>query len=174
MKSCFSILFVILLAGCYPENGPEFPDGPVNGYRPVYGDSAEIYSVVQENARELKEPGKIYVYGNLLLVNEKFGGIHVFNNADPSHPKNLYFISIPGNIDMAVKNNVLYADNYEDLVLIHIDQQGIKQSKRINDALYSINNKIPPEHGYFECVDPEKGPVLGWEYTTIEHPNCYH
>ena len=59
-------------------------------------------------------------------------GIHVINNANPSQPVNVAFIDIPGNMDMAVKGNILYADLYTDLVAIDItDPLNVKVKKVI-------------------------------------------
>ncbi len=64
----------------------------------------------------LKQTGKIYIYGNYIFLNEFDRGIHIFDNTQPASPKNIAFIPIPGNQDMAVTGNTLYADSYSDLV----------------------------------------------------------
>ena len=90
-------------------------------YDPVYLTASDIRSGIKLNSNhELNHPGKIYVYGSLLLVNEIKVGIHIFDNTDPSNPIKLNFIEIPGNVDLAVHQNILYADNYIDLVSIDI------------------------------------------------------
>jgi hypothetical protein len=70
--------------------------------------------------RELKQPGKIYFYNDYILINEVREGIHLINNSDPANPVNKAFIRIKGNVDMAVRNGILYADSYTDLVIIDI------------------------------------------------------
>jgi len=47
-------------------------------------------------------------------------GVHIINNSNPSNPVVKAFINIPGNVDIAVKGNTLYADMYSDLVSIDI------------------------------------------------------
>ena len=71
-------------------------------------------------ARELVNPGKIYTKDGYLFINELKMGIHVIDNRNPSAPKPLAFINIPGNGDMAVRDNFLYADSYMDLVTLDI------------------------------------------------------
>lgn len=71
-------------------------------------------------AQDLQDPGKIYVYGDYLLINEREKGIHIFNNKVPSQPEPINFLAIPGNIDMAIRDNVLFADAYADLWSIDI------------------------------------------------------
>ena len=64
----------------------------------------------------LEQTGKIYIFKDYLFINEPMKGIHIFNNANPANPIALSFLNIPGNVDMAVKDNVLYADSYVDLL----------------------------------------------------------
>ena len=71
-------------------------------------------------SKDLEEPGKIYFYNNYIFINELREGIHIIDNTDPTSPQNLGFIEIKGNIDMAVKDNILYADNFMDLLAIDI------------------------------------------------------
>ncbi|MCF2445152.1 hypothetical protein L0657_14385 [Dyadobacter sp. CY345] len=75
-------------------------------------------------ARQLSNPGKIYVKDNCLYINEIKEGIHVIDNSDPSNPKQLSFINIPGNGDIAIRGNILYADSYSDLVSIDVRDPG--------------------------------------------------
>jgi hypothetical protein len=90
-------------------------------WTPVYKKLDEIrLDVKAEAPTELKKPGKLYFYNNYVFINEINEGIHVIDNRDPANPKNVAFIKIPGNIDIAVKDNTLYADNYIDLVSIDI------------------------------------------------------
>ncbi len=92
-------------------------------FEPVYMTAAQIRQDIEvEKPRALENPGKIYVYGDFLLINELHEGIHVIDNKDPRNPLNLVFIRIPGNVDMVVRNNILYADNYIDLLSIDIRQ----------------------------------------------------
>lgn len=72
------------------------------------------------SARTLAKPGKIYTKDGYLFINELKEGIHVIDNRNPSDPKTLAFISIPGNGDIAIRNNMLYADSYMDLVTFDI------------------------------------------------------
>ena len=68
----------------------------------------------------LTKPGKIYFKDQYMYINEFQEGIHVVDLSDLTNPRPKAFIKIPGNVDMAIRNNVLYADSYVDLVLIDI------------------------------------------------------
>ena len=75
-------------------------------------------------ARQLSNPGRIYVKDKYLYINEIKEGIHVIDNSDPSNPKQLSFINIPGNGDIAIRGNILYVDSYSDLVAIDVRDPG--------------------------------------------------
>ncbi|MEZ4904895.1 MAG: hypothetical protein R2822_25665 [Spirosomataceae bacterium] len=65
-------------------------------------------------------------------------GLHVVDNANPAAPKIVAFIKIPGNGDMAVRGNILYADSYSDLVALDIaDPLNIKEVGRENEVFQS-------------------------------------
>jgi hypothetical protein len=90
-------------------------------YTPIFITTAEIrQDAVIAVSRDLEKPGKIYFYNNYIFINELREGIHIIDNADPSAPQNLGFIEIKGNVDIAVKDNMLFADNYMDLLAIDI------------------------------------------------------
>ena len=77
-------------------------------------------AVKSEPAHALQSTGKIYTKDDFVFINEVFRGIHVIDNSDPENPKNISFISIPGNVDMAIRDNILFADAGPDLLAIDI------------------------------------------------------
>lgn len=90
-------------------------------YDPVYLTSEGMRVDVKAGAaRELNNPGNIYFYNGFILINEILQGVHVIDNSNPSNPVNVAFIEIPGCRDMAIRNNVLYADMFIDLVAVDI------------------------------------------------------
>ena len=108
---------------------------------PVYMSYDELRVAVKDTTpAEINHPGKIYLLGDFIFVNEVRKGIHVVNNADPANPEVISFIKIPGNIDLAIKNNILYADSYVDLIAIDISDLGdIREVARFEDVFaYSL------------------------------------
>ena len=90
-------------------------------YVPVTFTLREVREGVRtEEPRTMKTPGKIYTKGGFLFVNELKEGIHLIDNRNPSSPRPIAFLRIPGNGDMAVRDNILYADSYMDLVAFDI------------------------------------------------------
>jgi hypothetical protein len=120
-------------------------------------------SVKSTAAYPIQSSGKIYIKDNYLFVNEKYKGIHVFDNSNPASPVNLTFIDIPGNVDLAVRGNFLYADNYIDLVVIDISNisQPVEVS-RIKDIFpYTIPETVDVYP--ISAIDKEKGVIVGWQ-----------
>ncbi len=147
--------------------------GLVQGYKPIYASSVEMSNIGYEAPRKLIKPVKIYVKGNYLYINEYNEGVHVYNNIDPEKPVAVGFIKIPGNQDIEIKDDVLYADNGLDLIAIDIsNQESAKLIKRI-EKVFPISSYPPAQNVKFECVDESKGVVLGWKLTEIENPKCY-
>jgi hypothetical protein len=90
-----------------------------------------------------------------LLINEPGKGIHVINNLNPESPEMVSFINIPGNYDLAVRGDVLYADSYVDLVALNIsDMQNIREVNRLEDIFTGLSTT--------EYYDPEKGVIVDW------------
>jgi hypothetical protein len=69
-------------------------------------------------------------------------GIHVIDNSNPAAPRNISFINIPGNVDIAVKGNSLYADCYSDIVVFDISNPANVSAKKFMD-------NVLPENGGF-------------------------
>jgi len=108
-------------------------------YTPVMLNIAQIRQGIQsEMARELVNPGKIYVKGNFLFINELKKGLHIIDNTNPAAPRNVAFLAIPGNGDLAVRGNILYADSYMDLVALNIaNPLNVKEVGRVGDVFQS-------------------------------------
>jgi hypothetical protein len=165
-------LFIGLDACTPPETEPNLSDNRPT-YRPVYASYSDIRKIETLEPQPLKRPGKIYIKDNFLFINELERGVHVVDNTDPTHPAPIAFISIPGNHDMAMKGDILYADNATDLVALDISNpHGVRISKRIENAFTAAS--YPTERNIrFECPDPDKGYVVRWELATIKNAKCY-
>ncbi len=88
--------------------------------------------VMSESARAVGEPGKLYVKDQYLFIVEIKKGIHVFDNSNPASPRAISFLTIPGTVDLAVRDNILYADSYIDLVAIDIsDPANVREVGRV-------------------------------------------
>ena len=163
LKLISFLISIILLGSC--------EDKIIETYTaniPIYITYEELRTSVQyETSKGLEKPGKIYFYNDYLFINEYLEGIHVINNSDPSAPQNLGFIKIPGNVDIAIKDDILYADSYVDLVALDIsDLNNINEVNRIQDIFPYI---LPPydENYRVDDVDYSKGIVVDWEIKKV-------
>jgi hypothetical protein len=117
--------------------------------------------------QDLERPGKIYFKDNYMYINEYQKGIHVVDLSDPENPDKKSFIEIPGNVDISIRNEVLYAESYVDLVLIDVsDPTQPKFIKRIEDMFEYV---IPPyDYEYpLDEIDQDKGVITGYEVKKI-------
>lgn len=181
VKLLFSVFsLVVLMASCAKDNCTR--NMTYVKYTPIYKTLDEIRETPTfESARELKNPGKIYLYGSLILINERYEGIHIVDNSNPSAPNRMGFISIPGNIDMAVSGNLLYADNYIDLLTLDISNiQNIQLLDREENAFPLMNQSMDPDQGLLvayhteevtedvDCSNPNPG-IIPWELQTFDN-----
>ncbi|QJW92085.1 hypothetical protein HNV11_23265 [Spirosoma taeanense] len=101
-------------------------------YTPYQIPLTELRQTVASGAPQpLVEPGKLYIKDQYLFIVEVKKGIHIFDNSDPANPRAISFLSIPGNVDIAVRDNFLYADSFIDLVALDISNPAaIKEVSR--------------------------------------------
>ncbi|HRV86226.1 MAG TPA: hypothetical protein P5275_15235 [Saprospiraceae bacterium] len=113
-------LFLSLSTGCLKDNC----DATIRyvTMEPVYQTASQFRNnkVQAIPAQPLVNPGKIYFYKNYVLINEIREGIHFYDNSNPENPIQVAYLPIPGNVDMAIKDDVLLADSYVDLLSINI------------------------------------------------------
>jgi hypothetical protein len=167
-----AVAFVAIFLQCGCEPTEENLVSQTVGYKPVYG-SQEAVAIELTDPVPVKHPGKIYEYGEYLFVNELTKGIHVFNNINPGDPKPVAFIKIIGNSDMAIRNNILYANHMGNIVAIDLkDLNSIELVASLPLQAYTAG-VLPPKGSYFECIDPEKGVVLDWLLVEREKMDCY-
>ncbi|MDE3212870.1 MAG: hypothetical protein KGM98_06520 [Bacteroidota bacterium] len=119
LKAGALVCFLYGWSGCVKDNCMQ--QYQYTWYQPVYKTSAEVRAEIKSGPpMAITSPGKIVTLGNYLFLNEIDKGIHILDNSNPASPKNMAFIAIPGNVDLAIKGNLLYADLYTDLVTIDI------------------------------------------------------
>lgn len=170
----------LLLSACSEREYTE----KVVGLKPIYGSIDELSTLIKTSENEpLKTVGKIYVYQNKLLINEVGEGVHIFDNTDPTNPVNEKFIHIPGNVDIAIKDNYMYADMGIGLVTINIaNLDNVEVTHFDKEYVSEQDNSVPPaavisqlisERVYYECPDKSKGFILKWEQEEMPKPECY-
>lgn len=143
---------------------------------PVYMSYEDLRNAVKmTSAKDLINPGKIYFKDGYIFINEELKGVHVIDNRNPVNPQNMGFIEIPGNIDIAIKDNILYADSYVDLVVIDISNiTNPVEKKRVKDVFPYTTPPLADDNYRVAKVDEEKGVVINWEIETVRQEMEYY
>lgn len=167
-------LLTATLSGCI-ESEDSLP--PLTAYyKPIYATEQDLFKIKTVPAKPLHDPGRIYVKGTLLIINERYKGYHLVDNTNPITPKPLLFLDVPGAVNMAMQGQYLYADNLTDLVTIDLgDLQQIKEVNRQKDVFKGFQPYPLLQNVGFECVDKKKGVVVGWEVADMPAggPDCW-
>lgn len=131
------LIAMFFLAGCVKDNCTH----TYTFFMPVYKTSDEVRANIKSNhAKDIERPGKLFIKGDYIFLNEVDKGIHIINNSNPASPQNVAFIDIPGNMELAVKGNILYADLYTDLVTLDITDPLKASVKSIVDNAFPDRN----------------------------------
>lgn len=140
---------------------------PVSGYIPVLMDRAEMERAIKfEPPRPMIDPGKIYYKIPFLFIVEKHKGVHIIENSNPANPEKIGFIHIDGVRDIAMKNDVMYADNAVDLIAVKLNASytSATVSKRFKN--YFPEMLAPDGRGFPSYVyknRPANSVIVGWK-----------
>ncbi len=159
-----SSLFIILFWGCQDKTFEEYI---LN--EPVYITYEDLREGIKTSEEKpLEVPGKIYFKDNFIFINELMKGVHVYDNSNPASPVYKTFIEIPGNVDIAIKGSLLYADSYVDLVAIDVSSLDNPVEKhRLKDV---FSYQVPPTNNDYRMgqIDYTKGVVVEWELKEVK------
>ena len=143
----------------------------------TYQIKTPIYQVLSTFRKSIKSQaaapfsviGKMAVSGNYIFVTEPYLGIHVIDNSNPASPKNVSFINVPGNEDIAISGNTLYADAYADLVTFDITDPVNATAKNFAAYVFPDHSIYNYSIGVYENPD-SVNVVVGWSTrdTTVE------
>jgi hypothetical protein len=172
MKKYKLLLICVLLGSlhscCWDGNCDDTDDDILitepfeSGYEPIVLDrDAFEQSVKLLPAKPIVNSGKIYVLNNLLFVNEKNEGFHVFQNDDPSNPTPINFIEVPGSSDVSIRNGVYFVNQAVDLIAIVYNTRSseLTISKRIEDVFPVM---LSPD-GFYPFDIDQNSIVVGWK-----------
>ena len=163
------LMLMCLLSAC-ENNFSETVTYPIN--EPVFMNAAQFRAKIKvtNEARAIKKQGKISFYEGFLFISEPNEGIHIIDNRNPSNPENIGFIELTGNADMAIRDNLLYADSYIDLVWFDItNPQSPQFAGRIDsifpDALPPVDNNYNIDYNMCFGEKRQPGIIVGWKVT---------
>lgn len=179
LMSLICVSLICMLCGCNDDMlVKETVTYTVN--KPVYM-SADVFrsSVkVTTQPEEITQQGKICFYEGYLYVSEPGKGIHIIDNRNPSTPASVGFIELVGNADLAIRNNMLYADSYVDLIWFDISHPALPVLKNRLENVFP--ESYPPiEEGIidsevFSEAGRAKGIVVGWTQEVESHTYEYY
>lgn len=167
------VLVVILclqLTNCNRDDDGNQRLDPVNVLVPVIKSKSEVRnSIAIKGAQPTNSDGKIYVYNDLLFYIAQNSGIHIFNNQNPENPQNLAFIDLEGAQDISVKDNILYADNFMDIVVFDISTIENIQLLNIEEDMLPYYATFPEDLQYFQTdIFPSNDDEFIANYTTVK------
>lgn len=137
-------------------------------YTPIYAAKEEVLKAEVLSARPMDNPERLYFKDDYVFIVEASEGIHVINNSDPSSPIAELFISIPGNHDVAILDQFLYADNYTDLLVFDVsDIQNISQVSRIESVFEYVGNEYIIDHQNSSQL------ITGYDQTVVEREQAF-
>jgi LVIVD repeat len=165
------LLLSVFLFSCDPSWRDQTQ---ITGYAPIYISKQDAGFIGTVPSKPTVHPGKIYAWGNYLFQVEQNEGIHIIDNSNPQQAHKISFLKLAAASELAIKDGHLYANNLNDLVVFDLsDISSPRLVNRVKDAFPQISQDYPPFNGaYFECVDPSKGVVIGWEEKQIDNPKC--
>ena len=167
-KTCFLFMLAGLLAGC-SYNYTETYSYKIN--EPVVMSMSEFRNSVKvtREQHQISNYGKICFYNGFLYISESEVGIHIIDNTNPSQPRIVGFIELVGNADLAIRDNLLYADALIDLVWFDIsDPVNPRLKGRLEnvfpEALPVIDNPYGYDYNMLYSEDGKRkdGIVVGW------------
>ncbi|THH41848.1 LVIVD repeat-containing protein [Neolewinella litorea] len=112
----FPLLCAFFLTGCLEDECTDVVT--YTAYHPVVLTAAEWRQddFTATTPQSVCDPSAFYVYGNILFVLDRNAGLHIIDNSDNADPRPVKFLNIPGGVGLAVRNNVLYVNQYIDLL----------------------------------------------------------
>lgn len=161
----FSLL-VLTLIGC-SDRVSEMVTYKIN--EPVFMSSKAFRNSVKVTSepKQIEVLGKMCFYEGYLYISEPEKGIHIIDNRTPANPKIIGFIKLLGNADLSIRNGLLYADSFVDLVWFDITNPEIPALKGRLEKIFTTSLPVI-ENGYsFDYSkafnEDSTGIVVGWE-----------
>ena len=179
-KYTFLFSTAFLLLSCWKPYTGEYTNtagAKVWGYKPVYAAEAVAKAIsFSPGAHPVVSGGNIYAFHNYIFQVDPGLGIHVIDNSNPAAASRIGFINVKGCSEMSIKNDKLYTNSYDDLVVLDFsDFQHVKEYSRLRGVFteYRYGSPIaqPPSSGYFECPHYDSL-VVGWVRDSV-YQACY-
>jgi len=136
---------------------------------PVFMEADEFRNSVKIStvAHEITGYGKISFYNGYLYMSEPGKGIHIINNQNPANPKIEGYIELLGNADISIRENILYADSYIDLVWFDVSNPakpvfGGRLENVFPEAIPFVDNEYGIDYEMIYVNKKQDKVVVGW------------
>lgn len=138
-----AISFMILLTGLFACTKKEATT-IYSSYKPILMDKGRITTELFLAApRPNNILGQMRRMGDYMLVLDYGQGLHIIDITNPAQPVKKGFYSIPACIDFEVKDNMVYANNYRDFVMIDFSNINQPMQARREANAFDIDVKAP-------------------------------
>ena len=161
------MLFSLMMASCSDHF---FEDITYKVNEPIFMDIAEFRNSVKikQETHEITGYGKISFYKNYLYMSEPGKGIYIISNVDPTNPHVVGYIELLGNADISVRNDVLYADSYIDLVWFDVSDpaQPTLKGRLENvfpEAIPFVTNGFRIDYDLINDAKTSDKVIVGWK-----------
>ena len=145
---------------------------------PVFMEANEFRSSVKitDVPQPISERGKMCFYDGFLYISEPEKGFHIIDNRNPSNPKSVGFVELIGNVDLGIRQNVLYADSYVDLVWFDITDPAKPSLKgRLENVFPHALPCFENDYGYdYQMCETGTGIVVGWKEADRSYTYTYN
>lgn len=150
------------------------------GYEPVVVSEVEfrVDIAATDPLAEVCEPSGFYIYDQYLMVVDRNKGLHIIDNSEPTAPNPVSFLPVGGAVGLAVRNNILYINNYTDLLAFDLSSPRAPQMiSRTEDVFqpYGIFTNDLGNQGlivdyieteqvrFIDCTDPRGRSNVFWD-----------
>ena len=151
-----ALLAVMLIAASLQSCVKDTVTEKYTFFRPVYKTKEAVMNNIKSSpSQAIQQTGKIYIKGNYIFLNDVNRGVHIIDYTNPSQPNKIAFVEIPGNIDMAVRGNILYVDCFTSLIALDI-------SNPLNVEKTKVINAVFPHRAYYNFQQDTSKIITEW------------
>lgn len=141
------VALMLVFTGCLEEKCEEVRE--FSGFEPVFVTANEWRnsSFFCGVPQPVCEATSFYVYQDYLFMVEANRGLHILDNSDASNPTPITFMEVPGGQGLAVRNDILYLNQYTDLIAFDLSNPELPELVgRTEDVFepYSVFAQVLP------------------------------
>lgn len=161
MKPLYSLLFflsVSIISGCYEINKTDDVNNVYSLYKPVLMDKERVNTdLIFMTSRENKMIVSMRSMGSYMLALDYGLGVHIIDVSNLNNPIKVGFYQIPACVDFEVKENKIFANNYNDFVVIDFSDIKnpliVKREKNVFKTIIRTFDGLEPHPELYKIPD---------------------